>query len=136
LTRLLQAAGWRAQPQEGGGLLFQLPKASSQAGRNEEEAGIAAALSESGRNKAGSDCSSGPELFTPSGGEKEILTESDVWQIANEWLEVNSQNGSQVGRIRKVLGVYLVSIVDRDAPYWLQHQVAVRAADGRLLPIY
>lgn len=61
----------------------------------------------------------------------------DQWAEANElaqnWLTASGLQGVLVGRIRKVLRVYLVSLVEATAPYGLQHQLAIRAADGRVM---
>ncbi|MEN8167954.1 MAG: hypothetical protein ABFR65_10825 [Pseudomonadota bacterium] len=53
--------------------------------------------------------------------------------LAQGWLNNAGLDDSQVGRIRKVLGVYLISLVDRSPPYHLMHQLAIRASDGRVI---
>jgi hypothetical protein len=58
----------------------------------------------------------------------------DEWAEAKEqaenWLISSGLQGMQVGRIRKVLRVYLVSLVSESPPHVLTHQLAIRASDG------
>jgi len=66
-----------------------------------------------------------------------VILPVDQWAEANElaqnWLTASGLQGLLVGRIRKVLRVYLVSLVEATAPYGLQHQLAIRAVDGRAM---
>ena len=61
----------------------------------------------------------------------------DGWQearnIAQAWLRRFGPADATVGRIRKVLKVYLVSIVGRRPPHRLHHQLAIRARDGAVI---
>ncbi len=67
----------------------------------------------------------------------DVSTPVDEWgeakRIASDWLKVFGNNTMSVGRIRKVLRVYVVSIVDKKPPYRLEHQLAINAADGRVI---
>lgn len=53
--------------------------------------------------------------------------------IAESWLATLNEPALAIGRIRRVLRVYLVSIVDSASPHGLRHQVGVNAADGRVV---
>ncbi|MBL3528863.1 MAG: hypothetical protein JMN27_14960 [gamma proteobacterium endosymbiont of Lamellibrachia anaximandri] len=61
----------------------------------------------------------------------------DQWPEANElaqkWLERSGLHGLLVGKIRKILRIYLVSLVDDTSPYALKHQLAIRASDGHVM---
>ncbi|MCU7923100.1 MAG: hypothetical protein KZQ88_10435 [Candidatus Thiodiazotropha sp. (ex Dulcina madagascariensis)] len=61
----------------------------------------------------------------------------DLWPevnvLAKQWLIMSGLRGLQVGRIRKILRIYLVSLVRDAAPYQLVHQLAIRASDGRVM---
>ncbi len=61
----------------------------------------------------------------------------DTWveaqALAQAWLYQAGAPGLLVGKIRKVLGVYLISLVDDSPPYFLKHQLAIRASDGRVM---
>jgi hypothetical protein len=64
----------------------------------------------------------------------------DKWhearQLATNWLKHFDQSSLSVGRIRKVLHIYLISLVEQEPPYRLQHQLAVRATDGHVMLLY
>ncbi|MES9843737.1 MAG: hypothetical protein ABW162_07140 [Candidatus Sedimenticola sp. PURPLELP] len=80
--------------------------------------------------------------YKPASGECVIYLPStvrvqlpvDEWaeakELAQAWLDMSGRTGMQVGRIRKVLRVYMVSLVGDSAPYRLKHQLAIRASDG------
>jgi hypothetical protein len=61
----------------------------------------------------------------------------DQWaearRIAYDWLAVFGNDTMTVGRIRKILRVYLVSVVEKAPPHRLVHQLAINAADGRVV---
>ena len=57
-------------------------------------------------------------------------------KIAQQWLDHHSTEGLLVGKIRKVLKIYLVSIVADSKPFGLAHQVAIRTQDGQLVVIH
>jgi len=67
----------------------------------------------------------------------EITLPVDSWQeahdIAQHWLDSQPEYGASVGKIRKVLRVYLVSIVSETAPYNLLQQIAIRTSDGSVI---
>ena len=53
--------------------------------------------------------------------------------VANAWLDASGLPNAEVGKIRKVLRLYLVSIVTRDRPHRLLHQLAIRSRDGHAI---
>lgn len=56
--------------------------------------------------------------------------------VATRWLAgTELVDRALVGRVRTVPRAYMVSIVQREAPYGLLHQIAVRARDGHVLII-
>lgn len=66
-----------------------------------------------------------------------VLLPVDQWTeakaLAQGWLNETGLSDLQVGKIRKVLGVYLISLVDRSPPFHLRHQLAIIATDGRVI---
>jgi hypothetical protein len=59
---------------------------------------------------------------------------SEAKALAQAWLQQeNLAQGLLIGKIRRVLGIYLVSLVDPTPPYFLKHQLAIRASDGRVM---
>ncbi|MCU7931630.1 MAG: hypothetical protein KZQ90_12580 [Candidatus Thiodiazotropha sp. (ex Codakia rugifera)] len=58
---------------------------------------------------------------------------SEITKLARDYLQLSGFQGLQVGRVRKVLRIYLVSLVEEVAPYRLVHQLAVRASDGKVM---
>lgn len=80
---------------------------------------------------------SAPEKITPCPG---TPTSANITLPVNTWLEAHAitqgwlndhptVQGS-VGKIRSILGIYLVSIVSKQAPHSLMHQIAIRNSDG------
>lgn len=58
---------------------------------------------------------------------------SEARELARLWLAESDLEGAQVGKVRKVLRIYIVSIVESSAPYGLKHQLAIRASDGGVM---
>ncbi|MCG8485986.1 MAG: hypothetical protein MI756_00795 [Chromatiales bacterium] len=58
---------------------------------------------------------------------------SEAQDVAKQWLNTEGVTGLQVGRIRKINRIYLVSIVGESAPYPLKHQLAIRASDASVV---
>lgn len=70
----------------------------------------------------------------PLGGlELPVDSDAEAGAIAAIWMEQTGLEGMAVGRVRKVLRVYLVSIVTEVPPFHLQHQLAVKAEDGTVI---
>ena len=61
----------------------------------------------------------------------------DEWaeakSIATSWLGNSGKNGLTTGKIRKILRIYLVSIVQDAPPFELEHQIAIRQSDGHVI---
>ncbi|MCU7854020.1 MAG: hypothetical protein KZQ80_17625 [Candidatus Thiodiazotropha sp. (ex Monitilora ramsayi)] len=57
----------------------------------------------------------------------------EIYDLAEAWINSVGLQGVQVGRVRKIFRVYLVSLVRNTPPYTLTHQLAVRASDGRVM---
>ena len=61
----------------------------------------------------------------------------DSWQkahsIATDWLNHQSGYNATVGKIRKILNVYIVSIVADRTPHTLIQQIAIRNSDGAVI---
>lgn len=69
----------------------------------------------------------------------EVSLPVDSWDeahaIAAAWLEQSGREDQVVGKVRRIHGIYLVSLVAAHPPYWLQDQLAIRARDGRTLSL-
>ncbi len=67
----------------------------------------------------------------------DVMLPVDTWKeahdIAQGWLNEQSPFNAAVGKNRKVLNIYLVSIVSDTAPFGLIQQVAIRSSDGALI---
>jgi hypothetical protein len=61
----------------------------------------------------------------------------DEWteakSIAKAWMESIGETDLAVGKIRKILRVYLISIVQEETPHALKHQIAIRQSDGHVI---
>jgi hypothetical protein len=61
----------------------------------------------------------------------------DTWgeaqTLAQAWLHDAGMQGLLLGKIRRVLGIYLISLVEDSTPHSLKHQLAIRASDGRVI---
>lgn len=66
-----------------------------------------------------------------------VLLPVDEWSevnvLAQLWIEASGSEGIQVGRIRKLFRVYIVSLVSDQAPFSLVHQLAIRSSDGGVI---
>jgi len=65
-----------------------------------------------------------------------VNTWAEAHLITRQWLDQQAPKGLLVGKIRKVLKVYLVSIVADQRPFELVHQLVIRSRDGRLLFVH
>lgn len=77
----------------------------------------------------------GTDLSIP-GMELPVDNYSEAHALAAAWLERAGVESAVVGRIRKILKVYIISIVKSDPPHLLLHQIAVRASDGHVLMLH
>ncbi|NOQ80621.1 MAG: hypothetical protein GQ546_14630, partial [Gammaproteobacteria bacterium] len=62
-----------------------------------------------------------------------VNTWQEAHDIAQGWLQDNSIGNAAVGKIRKIINVYIISIVTNKSPHTLMHQVAIRSNDGAVL---
>lgn len=67
----------------------------------------------------------------------DVMLPVDSWKKAHDitqgWLNEQSHFNATVGKIRKILNIYVVSIVSNTAPFNLIQQVAIRNSDGALI---
>jgi len=120
LDELLEERGWRVERSSDGSLIL-YPQAEESAPEQSAKAAIEPA-----------------EGFVPSTTEvAEIDMPVDKWsearRIAAAWLKVFGNDELHVVKIRKVLRVYLVSIVEARPPHSLSHQIAINTSDGRVV---
>lgn len=61
----------------------------------------------------------------------------DSWQeahaISQSWLKQQPSYQATIGKIRKILRIYLVSIVSETSPHTLLQQIAIRSSDGAVI---
>ncbi len=61
----------------------------------------------------------------------------DSWQeahdVAQSWLMKQTGLNASVGRIRRILGVHVISIVSSRPPHRLLHQIAIRNSDAAVI---
>jgi hypothetical protein len=81
--------------------------------------------------------SAGPGGLAQAVRDARVVPPVDSWDearaLAQSWIDSTGGRGLQVGKIRRIHRVYLVSVVAAAAPRPLVHQLAVRVADGRVL---
>ena len=152
LKAKLEAAGWRTRyTQDGSLLLFPAaPEPASQADTGEAplDEALQKRLKEAGwtvrKEKDGSLLLFPPRLraalLQPCPGVRTLtnvplpLADADAARaVATAWLEASGLPNAAVGRIRKVLRIHLVSIVAREQPHRLLHQLAIRNRDGHVI---
>ncbi|MEW8693339.1 MAG: hypothetical protein AB2535_20070 [Candidatus Thiodiazotropha endolucinida] len=61
---------------------------------------------------------------------------SEVNELTKQWIDATKEPGLQVGKIRKINRVYLVSVVGDSEPYRLKYQLAIRVSDGGVIRIF
>jgi len=159
LQKKLNATGWRTQREADGTLLLkpkpivtQSPEVTSSQTKTDEHLSLREMqqkLRDTGWKV--SDKPDGSILLYPPGKSPDktiqsspgIFTKVNIalpvnsWQkahkIAGAWLKNQADVKMSVGKIRKVLKTYVVSIVSKKAPYNLQHQIAIRGHDGAVI---
>jgi hypothetical protein len=119
LDALLAERGWRAQREsEGTLLLFPLRRAERTPRGVQRAAGVV------------------PTAVTDA----EVTLPIDTWKeartVAASWLESVGDASLRLGKVREVLRVYLVSIVDDAPPHALRHQISIRVDDGRVVVLH
>ncbi len=118
LKQALERKGWRVDWDEEGNMVLRPPSSSSAGNRSEESVMLPASCAA---------VTFQAEIDLP------VDTLAEVKALADAWLDEADLAGAVTGRVRKVLRVYLVSIVARRAPHRLMHQLAVRARDGGVM---
>ncbi len=121
---LFRERGWEASRMDDGSLVLR-PKRMEETAAESVEGGI------------GAPC---PGVAVTVATEKGFDLPVDAWSeargIAEAWLASTGARDLQIGRIRQIFGIYLVSVVERAVPHRLRHQVAIRSQDGRLMVLY
>lgn len=76
-------------------------------------------------------------FFPAAVTEGQIQLPVDRWReahiVATSWLDALGDDTLQLGRLRRVFRVYVVSIVERGHPFALRHQISVGVDDGRVI---
>lgn len=153
----LQAAGWLVEREADGSLRLAPPASGAsaepevipQAAETNEENSFQSMQQK--LKDAGWDVSNSPDgsilLYPPKRSKPQacpgialtldIMLPVDSWKeahdIAQGWLNEQSPFNAAVGKIRKILDIYLVSIVSDTAPFSLIQQVAIHSSDGTLI---
>lgn len=60
---------------------------------------------------------------------------SEAHALAVAWLEQQPETDLQVGKIRQVNRIYVVSMVDKAAPHALSRQLVINSSDGRVIAL-
>lgn len=120
----LRAKGWRViEAPDGTVSLY--PPASAEA--------VASPASSAGKGPVGASEAPCAGVRVDSGVSLPVDTWAKVHRLALAWIARRGDHGLAVGRIRHVLRVYLVSIVEKRPPHRLRHQIVVRRRDGRVI---
>jgi hypothetical protein len=123
LDSLLSDRGWRAERAADGSLLL-LP--------------LGAAIEEPAGKSAASERYMG--LVPPAIQDGSVQLPVEGWKaartVARSWLETTGDETLGLGKIRRVLKVYLVTIVDTNRSAVLRHQIAIGVDDGRVTVLY
>ncbi|MBF0220523.1 MAG: hypothetical protein HQL49_13495 [Gammaproteobacteria bacterium] len=119
LRESLKAQGWRITHGDDGSTFYHYPKERSESGNeplNQQPLGRCEGVT-----------------IDSEWGTLPVDEWGEVDRLAKSWLQQSGKEGLLVGMIRKILRVYLVSLVNDVAPYELKHQLAIRASDGQVL---
>ncbi len=117
----LLASGWRLDEEPDGTLLLRLDSDVSAQGRRSGARGVQGVLV---------DPVASGEIKLP------VDSWSEAHRIASFWLEQQPRKDLNIGKIRRVNWVYLVSIVGNSKPFRLNNQLAIRDRDGLIIPLY
>lgn len=129
LEKMLQMRGWNTSRDEAGNLLL-YPITQNQQPKNipEKQPEMSSATLEG--------CLS--DEFLLEAGDKVSLP-VDQWvearAIAQAWLDRPTGAAAQIGKIRQVNRLYLISIVKDKAPHNLLRQLVIDSVDGRLIAV-
>ncbi|NIA02771.1 MAG: hypothetical protein GWO88_00965 [Planctomycetia bacterium] len=156
LKRRLESAGWKVSRDDDGSLIFHKPKPTYQETPQALSADLPMGLDGLFENPHWrvEKSADGSLLLFPQ--ESKVNDQSDRAQIttgvlviaqfelpidewteaksiAKAWVESIGVKGLAIGKIRKILRVYLISVVQDEAPYALKHQIAIRQSDGHVI---
>ncbi len=143
LQRLLAPHGWRVARGRDGSL-FLYPQGATDIGRVTttvpQNAPVPPARPTDVASEVSADAPcpcSGVELaaLKNTSIELPLASASSVRLLAQAWLDEQGHQDWAVGRIRDVLKVYLVSIVNERPPHWLRNQLVIRKDDGMLFAL-
>ncbi len=118
----LRAKGWRVVEAADGSVSLYPPGAAKEVAESVRTAGGGGA----------SGASSCPGTVVDAGVVPPVDTWAKAHRVAVAWIDRRGERGVIVGRIRHVLRVYLISIVEKRRPHRLRHQIVVRRRDGRV----
>ncbi len=110
----LQESGWLVTKNQDGSVLLYPPEKT--------DPGI-----DAGKSPACPGTVTGIKLSLP------VNTWKEAHDIAKDWLNNQAVTNAVVGKIRKILDIYLVSIVSDTAPHSLKQQIAIRNSDGAVI---
>ena len=65
-----------------------------------------------------------------------VDTLAEAQPIARSWIARQAETSLRAGKVRKILRIDIVSIVEDRPPFKLRHQLAIRADDGQLAVLY
>ena len=152
LQRRLESAGWKVSRDNDGSLIFHKPKRAPQVLSSDLPKGLNGLLDNPHwRVQRSSDGSlllfpqepkvneqfDQAQITTGVSVQAQFELPIDEWteakSIAKAWVESIGGKGLAVGKIRKILRVYLISIVQDETPYALKHQIAIRQSDGHVI---
>jgi len=156
LQRRLESAGWKVDRDNDGSLIFHKPEQTAQESPQAILPDLPMGLSgllESPHWRVQRSADGSLLLFPQESKVNEQFDQAqitagvsvvaqfelpiDEWteakSIAKAWVESIGANDLAVGKIRKILRVYLISIVQDETPYALKHQIAIRQSDGHVI---
>jgi hypothetical protein len=156
LQRRLESAGWKVSRDDDGSLIFHKPESSYQESPQALSADLPMGLGgllenphwrversadgslllfpqESKVNEQSGQAQITAGVSVVAQFELPIDEWTEAKSIARTWLESIGEKGLAVGKIRKILRVYLISVVQDEAPYALKHQIAIRQSDGHVI---
>jgi hypothetical protein len=147
LDTLLAERGWRAERDADGSLLlFPLRRASPQAQPVAQALVQTAPTATTAVAAEHTDTQASASAKRSSGFIPALVTNGQVqlpvdhWKearaVAQSWLTAVNDPTLTLGKMRKVLNVYLVSVVDSFRRTVLRHQIAISADDGRVIVVY
>ena len=121
LRQALLTAGWRLEQEADGSLILQVDSSVAERVGEGETQGLHS-----------------PTVNRVARGEVELPVDSwkKAHRISSAWLGQQPRKDLEIGKIRKINWVYLVSIVENKAPFRLNNQLAIRTDDGSVIPLH